>query len=280
MLCLPDDTAGAIRMDKFLVFTDLHITEPDIRIIGLDPLARLSAALEHALARHGDAAGILLLGDLTHHGRPEQYSRLAELLREVPLPVHATLGNHDQATAFAAVFPQQVDGLGFAQHALEVGGGQIILLDTNDRDGKAPKHGGWLCEERLTWLDRCLAQGKGPVLLACHHPPFMTGFPGMDAIALANGAELLERLRSSGRKVHLLCGHVHRTISGMAEGMGFTVLKSPCHQMPMDLEATTTALSVDEPGAYGIVLAGPDGFVIHSEDVLGASQATLDPGSA
>ncbi len=267
-------------MHKLLIFTDLHITEPGEAIIGLDPGARFAAALDHALAGHPDAEAVLLLGDLTHHGRPAQYARLEELLQTCRLPIHMTLGNHDDPEAFAARFPGQMNA-GFAQHALEFGASLVLLLDTADRDGAAPRHGGWLCQTRLDWLQRALAAAPGrPHLIACHHPPFKTGFPGMDAIALANGQALYARLDAAGAQAHLLCGHVHRTISGRADGYGFSALKSPCHQMPMALNDRSTALSVDEPGAYGIVLLQSGGVIVHSEDFALARSGTDDPHSA
>ncbi|MCC1492514.1 metallophosphoesterase [Cognatishimia sp. F0-27] len=265
---------------KLLVLTDLHLTDPGQTIIGLDPAARSRAALSHAIRTHPDADALLLLGDLTHHGRPGQYSGLAALLSDIPCPVFATLGNHDDATAFGAEFPDQMTD-GFACHALQNGGMRVLLLDTLDRDGSAPRHGGWLCNQRLDWLDGEMAAADGaPLLIACHHPPFATGFAGMDGIGLANPRALLDRLQAYRGPVQLLCGHVHRTISGAVEGIAFTTLKSPCHQMPMALSAKTTALSVDEPGAYGIALTGPTGAVIHSEDFAVAMAGSHDPDSA
>lgn len=267
-------------MHKFLVFTDLHITEVGERIIGLDPMARFTAALGHALARHGDAAAILLLGDLTHHGRRSEYLRLRAVLDGLPLPVHATLGNHDDPAIFAEVFPAQVDAAGFACHALDLEGAHVVLLDTHDRDGHAPRHGGFLCPARRDWLARRLGAVSGPVLLACHHPPFRSGFAGMDAIALTDPDSVLGPAQACPGPVHLLCGHVHRTLSGMVGGLPFSVLKSPCHQMPMVLSASETSLSVDEPGAYGIVLIDAGGVIVHSEDVLSGTSLARDPASA
>ncbi len=49
-----------------------------------------------ALARlHGAADLVLLAGDLTTHGEPEQAAVLAEACAELEIPVFAVLGNHD-----------------------------------------------------------------------------------------------------------------------------------------------------------------------------------------
>jgi hypothetical protein len=93
------------------------------------------------------------------------------------------------------------------------------------------------------------------------------GIPAMDAMPLEDGAALLARLRRHPAPVHLLLGHIHRTVSGQAGGIPFTVFKSPCHQGPLDMVSMDSTLSVDEPGAYGVVLFGERRVIAHSQDV-------------
>ena len=150
----------------------------------------------------------------------------------------------------------------------------LITLDTMDLNVE-PRHSGVLCADRLLWLERALIWAAGrPVIVAMHHPPVMTGFTGMDRIALQNPEPLLALLRGYNGPLHLLCGHVHRTISGFTEGVPFSIFKSPCHQQPTPFDVAGSANSVDEPGAYGIVLAGENGIVVHSEDFAVAAAAT------
>jgi uncharacterized protein len=52
--------------------------------------------VEEAFARVADDADIVLLaGDLTTHGLPEEAQVLADACRDLPIPVVAVLGNHD-----------------------------------------------------------------------------------------------------------------------------------------------------------------------------------------
>ncbi len=54
------------------------------------------AALRALLSElHYDADVLVLCGDLTTHGKPEQIQAFAEELASVPIPVVAVLGNHD-----------------------------------------------------------------------------------------------------------------------------------------------------------------------------------------
>lgn len=261
---------------KALIFTDLHITAEGRTIIGLDPLARFREALAHGLSRHPDARHVLLLGDLVHTGIAAEYDRLMPLLDGCPIPITATLGNHDARALFARHFPASLNPDGFAQSALDLGPLRLLLLDTHDDTGAAPlEHDGWLCDARLAWLDTELARAASEhrdVVVFCHHPPAPVGFWAMDAIGLANADALLSRLHRSAPHVkHLICGHVHRTIhAGVANPDGgslpMSILKSTCHQNPMMLGAGTAQDSVDEPGAYGILLALPGTSVLHTED--------------
>ncbi len=257
-------------MTKLLVFSDPHITAAGETIIGLDTLARFKAALQAALTDHPDAAALILLGDLTHHGAEDAYTRLRDALAEVPCPVIPLLGNHDRRETFLQVFPDAPQGPeGHVAQTQRLGTHHLITLDTLDGPPyRKGHHSGWLCADRLAWLDAALAATEGaPTLVCCHHPPFDTGIVGMDAIKLRNGDELLARLAAHG-SCYLLCGHLHRTVSGIANGVPWTLLKSTGHQGPLDLHTADSSLSVDEPPGYGVVLLREDTIVVHHQDVL------------
>lgn len=253
-------------MDKILVLTDLHLRAQGKTIIGLDPVARLRETLAAALADHRDAKALILMGDLTHSGHDAEYALVRDIFAACPVPVTYMLGNHDQRAGFVAAFPDAPrTAQGHVQQVIDLPRHRIITLDTHDTDAD-PHHSGRLCADRLAWLDAALAgaQGRMPLVFA-HHPPFDVGLPGMDAIALVNGADLLDRLRGTG--AHLFCGHVHRTISGQANGVPYTMFKSPCHQAPLDLVAEDSTLSIAEPAAFGLLLLNDAGVIAHSEDV-------------
>ncbi|MBI1418599.1 MAG: phosphodiesterase [Limimaricola sp.] len=268
-------------MDKILVLTDVHVVPEGETIIGLDPGARLTAALEHALARHADAAALVIMGDLTHHGTGAEYHRLKGLLADLPLPVIPMIGNHDRRAPFQAAFPQAPrTAEGHVQGILDLAHHRIITLDTLDGP-PYPRghHAGRLCAHRMAWLEAALAGAGGRTCLVfAHHPPFPVGIPGMDAIPLAEGDKLLALL-AAHRPVHLFCGHVHRTISGTTGGVGWTMFKSTCHQGPLDLATPDSSLSIDEPGAYGVLLLPPGGVIAHSEDVLATPAAISERAS-
>jgi len=266
-------------MDKIILFTDIHITSADEQIIGLDPSARFEQGLSHALANHGDALAVIIAGDLTHHGSIDEYQRLKDILKACPLPVHLMIGNHDQRDAFLEVFPQDRAGtFGFVQFRLDFGDHTVLCLDTKDAD--APDlHSGYLCAKRLTWLDKHLKDAKGQfITVIAHHPPHDVGFLGMDNIKIRNGRALMARV--NGFK-QLICGHMHRTIMGSLDGLPFAMLKSTCHQAPLDFDDTTSSSSIDEPGAYGLLCLAKGSVILHTEDfTLPRTQTFADATSA
>jgi len=255
-------------MNKLLFLTDLHICCPGERIIGLDPSVRTATALNAALSAHPDAAALILLGDLTHNGLPEEYAELQRILDTVPIPIIPMLGNHDRREAFLAAFPDAPRSTGgFVQLVLDIGAHRIITLDSLDGPPYAAgHHAGRLCPQRMGFLTDALQGHAGPAVVCVHHPPFETGIRGMDAIKLAAGDEVLDVLANHGQ-AHLVCGHIHKTISGNSRGVPWTVLKSPCHQAVLDFVNPNAHLSTNEPGAYGLAVLSSEGIIMHTEDV-------------
>lgn len=254
-------------MSKFLVMTDIHLTLPPETIIGLDPVARFSQALQHAARHHPDAERLILTGDLTHHGQPEAFAMLRTMISQLPWPVSLMLGNHDLRAPFLAIFPEAPrDENGFVQQIIDLPDLRLICLDTLDEEPEI-EHAGLICPARLEWLKRALDEApEHGAMVLMHHPPVDTGFDGMDEIGLSNQTEVRALLESHPKLRHVMAGHIHRSIWASMAGVPVTILKSTCHQMPMALGDPDCHSSVDEPGAYGIVLTSPRDIIVHSED--------------
>lgn len=254
-------------MQKIIAFTDIHMLGEGRTLIGLNPAARFAQGLSHAIDAHPDAERIVLCGDLTHNAAPAEYARLRHALDTCPLPVSLMLGNHDRRAPFLAAFPEAPTmKTGHVQHVVDVEGYRLVCLDTLDEDAPDTPSG-FLCDARLDWLDHALdTAGPRRVIVFAHHPPIRTGFAGMDRIGLRNRHELIARLADAGNAVQIVSGHIHRSIQGAAGGIPVSILKSPCHQMPMILGDQTPHLSIDAGGGYGLLLLTDDGVVVHSED--------------
>ncbi len=63
---------------KLIQVSDLHFVPPGVRLLGLEPRARLEAALADINSHHGDAELCLITGDLADHVEHEAYKPLRE----------------------------------------------------------------------------------------------------------------------------------------------------------------------------------------------------------
>lgn len=256
----------------FLHLTDLHVTpEGAPALYGLDPGARLAAAVEDMVRRHGPAGAAparfaVVTGDLTHHGEPAAYARLRGILGRLPCPVHLLLGNHDDRTAFRAAFPEApLDGHGFVQQTFDTPAGRFLLLDTNEPG----THAGRLCAKRLGWLADRLAESETPVFLFLHHPPHHVGIARMDEIPLLDAAALWEVVAPHRHRIrHIFHGHLHRPLSGSWHGIPFSSLRGTAHQVALDFSELPTVPGSHEPPAYALVRVTDEDVVVHTHDFM------------
>lgn len=257
-------------MTKLIVVTDVHIVPEGGLIIGIDPAARLASAIAHINAHHRDAARVIVTGDLTHVGDAGSYAVLRRVLAQLSVPVTLLIGNHDDRATFVSAFPETLlDADGHVQCSIDIGNCRLVCLDTVKGAAfpEGPYHAGILCDRRLAWLDRTLADAADKrVLIFMHHPPHKTGFAGMDAIRLENGDAFYEVIGRHRNVAHLICGHIHRTISGLHHGLPYAIFKSTCHQQPMIFDSLDTKAAIAEPAAYGILQMTPEGLQVHTED--------------
>jgi 3',5'-cyclic AMP phosphodiesterase CpdA len=114
-------------------------------LLGIDPRARLEAAIADINRHHSDAALCLFTGDLADRGEPEAYDALRETLAALQIPYRLTIGNHDDRDHFLNAFPDAPrDENGFVQTVLATDGGRVILIYTNDPG----RHTGDFCARR------------------------------------------------------------------------------------------------------------------------------------
>lgn len=254
---------------KFIHLTDLHLVPPGQMLYGLDPNARLQAAIADINARHADADFVLITGDLTHDGEPDAYAALKAALDTLPMPYRLLLGNHDVRGAFREIFPTTpVDDNGFVQSVAATPEGTLVMLDTLE----AGTHEGHLCEQRLAWLERTLVDLRDePVLLALHHPPLALAIPTMDTLALKQSRELATLLEQHGNIRQIFFGHVHRPVHGVWRGIPFSTLRGLNHQVAMHTDLQSGIPGSHEPPAYAIVSVDGTTMVIHVHDFLDAS---------
>ncbi len=223
---------------------------------------------DRAIARVNNHApeidAVIVTGDLTDIGLPEEYKRLRECLDKLEMPWFPVPGNHDQRDNFLKCFgdlPALKNCDEFVQYTVEDYPIRLIGLDTVVNE----KSYGFLCEKRLEWLDKTLSeQPDRPTMLFMHHPPIKVGITHMDVQNLTNAEALYECIAPHRQVKHLACGHVHRAIETCVNGVGVSIAPNGAHAVALDLEPNGPACFEMDPAAFRLFLIDDDSAQIIS----------------
>ena len=244
-----------------MIRTLVQLSDPHIKLPGTQAYGRVDTAhflreAVQAVRRLKQAPqAVVLTGDLTDFGRPEEYAHLRELLQPIDCPVYLLPGNHDEREALREGFPGHAwlrNGTPFVQYAVDLGGLRLVAVDTVVPDASH----GEVCAARVEQLAQLLAQDTvTPTLIAMHHPPFRTMIGHMDEIGLRDPGGALQALVARHPQVRrVICGHLHRLIQApWANTMAMTA-PSTAHQVCLDL-------ADDAPSAFTME---PPGFLVHA----------------
>ena len=237
--------------------TDIHIGF-DKGNLDEHNMVRLRAVLDHLVNGPNRPDLMLLSGDLTEDGAPEDYARLAEAVSICPFPVWPMTGNHDLRGPLLDAFPHTPRSPdGFVHYVLDHGPLHLIVLDTLEPG----RHGGGFCNERAQWLsDQLAASPDTPTLVALHHPPFTAGIPWMDTNEREPWiARLAGALKGHDQVKGLIAGHLHRTILSHWEDLPVLVCPSTAPAVALDL----TPMDPDRPDDRKLITDEPPGYCLH-----------------
>ncbi|GAB4241039.1 MAG: metallophosphoesterase [Stanieria sp.] len=216
---------------RFGIISDLHIAVPEtinhhphrFHLVEVS-IPALEQALEHLATLELDF--LLLPGDLTQDGEPDNHQWLSTKLKQLPFPVYVIPGNHDVPTLLATEnsigfndFPHYYQACGY-QNLSELyytkqilPGVQLISLNSNQFDAEGQQIG-YLDQKQLIWLEDTLQQVADRLVLVMIHHNVIEHLPGQSQHSLgkrymlANAPVLLEILSKYGVKL-IFTGHLH-----------------------------------------------------------------------
>ncbi|MBR8839921.1 MAG: metallophosphoesterase [Stigonema ocellatum SAG 48.90 = DSM 106950] len=215
---------------RFAIVSDLHIALPHtiwnhpsrFHLVEVS-IPAFESVLENLTKLNLDF--LLLPGDLTQHGEPENHIWLQKRLSQLPFPVYVVPGNHDvpvlmadeQSIAFSD-FPQHYRNFGYNKNELYYScqllpGVRLIGLNSNYFNDQGELIGR-LDTKQLKWLEEILeASGNELVLVMVHHNviehlPNQSRHPMANRYMLENAPELLQVLRHHGVRL-IFTGHLH-----------------------------------------------------------------------
>lgn len=262
--------------------TDLHLRPLGQRAYGVVETNTLVERAFRAVAALRPAPdAVLISGDLTDCGLPEEYDLLSGLIeRYLDMPVYLIPGNHDRREVMRARLAHLpgMAGEGFIQYAVDDHPVRLVMLDS-----VVPGSGhGELCAERLDFLDATLAAAPDtPTMVVLHHPPIHTGIRHMDRINLRT-AQAMEEIVGRNRQVErILCGHAHRAIVARFAGTIAQVTPSVAHQVTFDLGDSSPESFGLEPPSFAVHRWTPESgiasHIVHVESYPGPYPFVLDP---
>ena len=173
---------------------------------------------------------LLLPGDLTQDGEPQNHQWLSEYVQTLPFPVYVIPGNHDIPCVTGdnpgknpaipyQKFPSYYPHCGYRNrnelyYTCELHPGvQLVALNSNifDTNGKQL---GCLDQEQLEWLENLLPSLENQFVLVMIHHNVIEHFPGQADHALSrrymlDNASELKQLLSAHNVRLILTGHLH-----------------------------------------------------------------------
>lgn len=192
--------------------------------------AQYKARFDRVIAEVNKANVVLVLiaGDLTQSGKPDQIAAFAVQVKGLNAPVKMVFGNHDVGAKKGITGAKPGDGvtservtwlesaLGPSFFAETIAGVRVVGINGS-------LLGSGFGEETRQWslLERELVPSSSPsapVLILSHYPLYLTspeepGGPYWN-IEPAPRARLLSLIERSGKVRAMLSGHLHRSLSG------------------------------------------------------------------
>lgn len=212
------------------------------------------AALAEALA--WGPHHVVAKGDLTWSGRPDQWQTVAEILASSPVPVSATLGNHD-------VGLKSVDGReALASHGIlvtrepetvDLPGIRVVVGHSADN---GHQHGVVDADQREA-IVKLAADAPGPAFVTMHHYvdplPVPSRYPR--GTPRSQGLVLLRQLAEANPSTFVSFGHSHRHRRRTTQGLPVTEVGS----------------TKDHPGVWA-------GYAVHEGGIRQVVRRVAEPG--
>ena len=199
--------------DRWALLSDTHIAADRTAVLrDVNMTDHLEAAVRGVRALASRPAGVFVNGDCAVlKGLAEDYATFSGLiapLREAGLPLHFTLGNHDDRDVFWTSLKNARPAAPplASKHVSIVEGARAnwFLLDSLNEVNKTP---GTLGDEQRAWLAKALdANTAKPALVMVHHNPVSA--PGKTP-GLTDTEQLLSILLPRRHVKALIFGHTH-----------------------------------------------------------------------
>jgi hypothetical protein len=229
----------SVNADRFALLSDTHIAaNPEQMVRGVKMAENLRRVVAEVTSLAEKPAGVFVNGDCALLiGEPGDYATFHELtapLATAGLPLHLTLGNHDQRKNFESAIGDPFYSVPLEGHyvsIVESPRANWFLLDSLDVVNQIP---GVLGAEQRAWLAKALdARAEKPAIVFVHHN-LVFGKPEKNT-GLLDSDELLELLVPRKHVKAVFYGHTHHWNVQKKEGIHLVNLPPTAYLfLPMD----------------------------------------------
>lgn len=201
---------------------------------------------------------VVINGDLAQlDGQPGDYAAFVELirpLREAGLPVHLTLGNHDDREVFFEGVRKTDPATPLDESkyvgVVETKFANLFLLDSLKLVNKAP---GELGAAQIEWLTKQLdARPKKPAIIIAHHNPRLGGDPLHFPGGLEDSEALWQMLAPRKHVKAYVHGHIHHW--SRAAHQDIHIVNTPAVSYVANPKTSTTGWTMARLGEHGVEL--------------------------
>jgi len=240
-MALSQVSAGAAEVDEGLIaiLNDTHIGAQQAADAAIPK--NLRSTIEWLLTLPKRPAAVIINGDLAlKDGRRGDYERFAKLiapLQAAGLPLHLTMGNHDDRAVFYEVLKQSSSAVESKFISMvELPGVNLFMLDSLKATMVTQ---GLLGEAQLEWLVKLLdAHADKPALLFAHHNPRLGGEPQHFPGGLEDSEPLWQAISTRKHVKAYIHGHIHHR--NFFEHEGIHILNTPATSYVADKKTSTT----------------------------------------
>ena len=255
-------------MWSFAQISDTHIVaDPHGEVFGVKTQASLRGAVQELLRLGDKLKFVVHTGDIVHKENQDAYPAVAELLKEIKVPIYYARGNYDDTS----LMNQHLTWLGQRKkhpnpkkqtYSFTQEGEHFIVLDSALAQ---PDWCGVVEEEELTFLTEELAAGHKTVTIFVHYPAFGAGSPWAERqMVLNNGTELHAILKGATKTQirGVFCGHIHRYYSVAIDGILYASAPATAARFKTCLDTEQLEIDTHYGPAFNIITCDGDRTIV------------------
>lgn len=230
----------------FIHISDTHIgPDAHYELHGVNTAESLSCVVQKISEWHSDGVPIdcvVHTGDVTTDGDSGHHGGLSlkfarSLFESLPVPLHCLNGNHDDAAALRATFPDaRVRRAGLAGDrplagVIDYPDCRLLFLDARPLDGDPPDPQGRLDDDQLELCQHALSDAAR-VAIMLHYPPMPLDCEWLSRSMLIDNGPALHHLlaESASRVAGVFFGHLHHNVQLHLDGVLYSGAGgSACH---------------------------------------------------